>query len=390
MKKSFLALICLVLLAFVGCNKEKMNPTIKFITTGTYTNSTTELHVGEKATFGVEATSPFMGGKGISKIVVEYSNGEEGHVFEYDPAEDSPSRSWVKTFNTEGKVTVTATAYDANGKSASASLQVTVGAAVNAPTIKFLTGGTYTSDGMAIYTDTQRTFGVEADANQTSQSPITKIDVQYSNENGIFNIYNNATGEATVSQDWTKTFAQDATINITATATAADGTTASASISVIVAPIPGPDANPFIGVYNCNDLNVTGHLVASLQPLGEFDDDVDFNLSNGSFVISQGTTYNDVVVRMFIESNEYNLNATTIDNIINFEETEVLMATQISGVPVTIRAMLGGSGTLNNNVIDYHGTIGESAYVTIYSSNEIPATVTNGKMNGTFTKLTAK
>lgn len=389
MKKSFLALICLALLAFVGCNKEKMNPTIKFITTGTYTNSTTELHVGEKATFGVEATSPFMGGKGISKIVVEYSNGEEGHVFEYDPAEDSPSRSWVKIFDTEGKVTVTATAYDVNGETASASMEVTVGSALNLPTISFLSGGTYTSDGMAIYTDTQRTFGVKAEANQTSQSPITKIEVKYSNENGVFNVYDNAAGEASVSQDWTKTFAQEGTVNVIATATAADGTTASASINVMVAPIPGPDSNPFIGIYSCDGLKVTGHVMASLPVFGDIDDDVDIDVS-GSMVINAGATYNDVVVSMMIEGETYSIDATTIDNNIVFDQKEISLPFSVGPVSLSLRVVIDGAGTLENSVLDYNGTIGDEAHVSINNSQEIPATITNGKMKGTFTKLAAK
>jgi hypothetical protein len=389
MKKSFLALICLALLSFVGCKKDKA-PTIKFITTGTYTNSTTELHAGEKATFGVEVVSSFVGGKGISKIVVEYSNGDEGHVFDYDPAEDSPSRSWVKIFDTEGKVTVTATAYDVNGETATATLTVTVLEAVHAPKIEFLTGSNYVSDGSPVYTETSLTFGVKVDANETSQSPITKIDVQYSNENGIFNVYDNASGETSVSKDWTKTFAQTGTVTVTATATDADGATASASISVLVTQIPGPDANPFIGAYTCNGMTVTGHVYASSLPvLGDFDDDINVNVS-GSMVINAGATYNDVVVSMVIDGESYNIGATTNGNNIVFDQKEIIVPVTLGFVSLNLRAVLDGVGTLEGNDMDYNGVIGEQAYISINNSQEFPVTVTNGKMIGTFTKLAAK
>jgi len=389
MKKSILAIICLALIAFTGCHKDKA-PTIKFITTGNYTNSTSELHAGENAVFGVEATSDMLLGKGISKIVVTYSNGDPDKVFNYDPAEDSPSNSWVKTFDAPGKVTLTATAYDANGETATATLAVTVLDAIHAPKIEFLTGGNYVSDGSPVYTETSVTFGVKVDANETSQSPIKKIDVQYSNENGIFNVYNNASGEASVNQDWTKTFSQTGTITVTATATDADGATDSASISVLVTELPGPDANPFIGAYTCNGMTVTGHVLASSLPiLGDFDDDINVNVS-GSMVINAGATYNDVVVSMVIDGETYNIGATTNGNNIVFDQKEIMVPVQLGFATVDLRAVLDGVGTLEGNEMDYNGVIGEQAYVSINNSQEFSVTVTNGKMKGTFTKLAAK
>lgn len=389
MKRVLLAIVCLAMIAFTGCQKDKA-PTIKFITTGNYTNSTTELHAGENAVFGVEATSNMLLGKGISRITVSYSNGDPDKVFTYDPAEDSPSNSWVKVFDAPGKVTLTATAYDGNGETATATLTVTVLEAIHAPKIEFLTGSNYVSDGSPVYTETSITFGVKVDANETSQSPITKIDVQYSNENGIFNVYDNASGEASVTQNWTKIFAQTGTITVKATATDADGATASASISVLVTEIPGPDANPFIGAYTCNGLAVTGHVNASALPLlGDYDDDVNVNVS-GSMVINAGATYNDVVVSMVIDGETYNIGASTNGNNIVFDQKEISVHVPVGMISLNLRAVLDGVGTLDGNDMDYNGVIGEQAYISINSSQEFPVTVTNGKMIGTFTKLAAK
>lgn len=388
MKRVLLAIVCLAMIAFTGCQKEKA-PTIKFVTTGNYTNSSTELHAGEDAVFGVDASAGFMG-QGIEKIVVTYSNGDPEKVFTFNPAEDNPRNSWVKVFDNPGKVTLTATAHDANGETASATLTVTVLEAIHAPKIEFLTGSSYVSDGSPVYTETSITFGVKADANETSQSPITKIDVQYSNENGVFNVYNNASGEASVTQNWTKIFAQTGTITVKATATDADGATASASISILVTEIPGPDANPFIGAYTCNGLAVTGHVYASSLPvLGDYDNDINVNVS-GSMVINAGATYNDVVVSMVIDGVTYNLDATTNGNNIVFDQKEITMSVPMGMLSLSLRAVLDGVGTLEGNDMDYNGVIGEQAYISINASQEYPVTVTNGKMIGTFTKLASK
>lgn len=104
-------------------------------------------------------------------------------------------------------------------------------------------------------------------------------------------------------------------------------------------------------------------------------------------MINPGETDDAVVVTMLIDGTEYNMNATVNGNSITFEETEVELDTKVSNIDVKIRAMLSGTGTLDNGVIDYHGVIGETVYVSVYTFNDIQATVTNGKLEGEFTKL---
>lgn len=396
MKKIVLALLCVAFVAFTGCKKDKA-PTVKFITTGNYTNPSTELHVGEKAVFGVEAVSDMFAGKGINKITVSYSNGDPDQVFAYDPVEDSPSNSWVKTFDAPGKVTLTATAYDDNGENGMATMTVTVLEAapdpdpepvpeVHKPVISFLSNGEYVGDGTPLYTQTSYKFGVAVATDGAPQAPlIKKVDVKYSNDNGIYNVYNNSEGEATIPEvAWNKTFAEPGTITITATVTDAAGETASASISVLVTTLPEPDDNPFIGAYANENLKVTGHISLAMPPLNQ---DIDYDLPGGGFVINPGETDDAVVVTMLIDGTEYNMNATISGNTITFEETEVELDTRVSNTNVKIRAMLGGTGILDNGVIDYHGVIGETVYVSVYTFTNIQATVTNGKLEGEFTKL---
>lgn len=396
MKKIVLAFLCVAFVAFTGCKKDKA-PTVKFITTGNYTNSTTELHVGEDALFGVEAVSDMLTGKGINMIVVSYSNDDPDKVFTYSPAEDSPSNSWVKKFEAPGKVNLTATAYDDNGTTAMATMTVTVLEAapdpdpepvpeVHKPVISFLSNGEYVGDGTPLYTQTPYKFGVAVATDGAPQAPlIKKVDVKYSNDNGIYNVYNNSEGEATIPEvAWNKTFAEPGTITITATVTDAAGETASASISVLVTTLPEPEDNPFIGAYANENLKVTGHISLSMPPMNQ---DIDYDLPGGGFVINPGETDDAVVVTMLIDGTEYNMNATVSGNNITFEETEVELDTKVSNIDVKIRAMLSGTGTLDNGVIDYHGVIGETVYVSVYTFNDIQATVTNGKLEGEFTKL---
>lgn len=282
MKRPVLALLCLALIALVGCQKETI-PSISFITTGNYANSTTEILVGQQVHFGVNATAgPF--GKGISKIQIDYSNGDESETFTYDN-EDSPSRSWAKTFDEAGKVTLTATAYDGNGETATATLEVTV---------------------------------LEAETPDT----------------------------------------------------------------------PGSDTNPFIGTYICDGMTITGHVYAELGAFGNFDDDVDMDVTGG-MVITAGASYNDVVVAMEIEGETYNIDATTDGNNIIFDQSEVNIPFSVGTFSLSLRVVLNGMGTLANNVMDYNGTIGEQAYVS-FGGSEIPAAITDGKTKGTFTKTTVE
>lgn len=390
MKKIVLALLCVALVAFTGCKKGKA-PTVRFITTGNYTNSTTKLHVGEDAIFGVEAVSDMFTGKGINMIVVSYSTDDPDKVFTYNPAEDSPSNSWVKSFDAPGEVNLTAIAYDDNGETAMTTLTVTVLEAipdpeVHKPVISFLSSGEYIVDGTPLYTQTPYKFGVTAATDGNPQAPlIKKVDVWYSNDNGIYNVYSDSEGEATISvAEWEKTFSEPGTITITATATDAAGETASASISVLVTTLPEPDDNPFIGAYANENLKVTGHISLAMPPLNQ---DIDYDLPGGGFVINPGETDDAVVVTMLIDGTEYNMNATISGNTITFEETEVELDTRVSNTNVKIRAMLGGTGILDNGVIDYHGVIGETVYVSVYTFTNIQATVTNGKLEGEFTKL---
>ena len=394
MKKIVLAFLCVAFVAFTGCKKGKA-PTVRFITTGNYTSSTTELHVGEDAIFGVEAVSDMFTGKGINMIVVSYSNNDPDKVFTYSPAEDSPSNSWVKKFDAPGEVNLTATAYDDNGEMAMTTLTVTVLDAVpdpdpdpevHKPVISFLSSGGYVGDGTPLYTQTPYNFGVTAATDGNPQAPlIKKVDVKYSNDNGIYNVYDNSEGEATISVvAWEKVFSEPGTITIIATATDASGETASASISVLVTTLPEPEDNPFIGAYSNENLKVTGHILIAML---SFNQDIDYDLPGGGFVINPGETDDAVVVTMLIDGTEYNINATTSGNTITFEETEVELDTRVSNTDVKIRAMLGGTGTLDNGVIDYHGVIGETVYVSVYPFNNVQATVTNGKLEGEFTKL---
>ncbi len=394
MKKIVLALLCVAFVAFTGCKKDKA-PTVMFITTGDYTNSTTELHVGEDAIFGVEAVSDMLTGKGINMIVVSYSNNDPDKVFTYSPAEDSPSNSWVKKFDAPGKVNLMATAYDDNGATAMTTMTVTVLEAnpypdtipeVYKPVISFLSSGVYVGDGTPLYTQTPYKFGVSVVTDGNPQAPlIKKVDVKYSNDNGIYNVYNNPEGEASISEiAWDKTFAQPGAITITATVTDAAGEMASASINVLVTTLPEPEDNPFIGAYSNENLKMTGHISLSVPPMNQ---DIDYDLPGGGFVINPGETDDAVVVTMLIDGTEYNINAAVNGNNITFEETEVELNTKVSNIDVKIRAMLSGTGTLNDGVIDYHGVIGETVYVSVYAFNNIQSTVTNGKLEGEFTKL---